>query len=63
MVHEFHGILLLMQVLPICKQRPPCGQIRNQLLSVWSILTWMGQDRVNGTFKFGGTPGGAVWCM
>ncbi|OLQ07569.1 Desumoylating isopeptidase 1 [Symbiodinium microadriaticum] len=62
-VHEFHGILLLMQVLPICKQRPPCGQIRNQLLPVWSILTWMSQDRVNGTFQLGGTPGGAVWCM
>ena len=62
-MQELHAILLLMQVLPILKQRPPCRQICNQLLSLRGTLAWVGEDRANGTFKFGGTPEGAVWPM
>ena len=43
MMQELHGILLLMQVVPMREQGPPSWQFRNPSPSRWRVLAWIGQ--------------------
>ena len=62
-VQKLHAILLVMHILPLPKQRPPCRHVGNQLFSLLGAHTWMRDGRVDSMLKRGCTPGGAVWCM
>lgn len=42
-MQEFHGILLLMQAMPMLEKGPPSWQLRNPSLSRWSVLARIGQ--------------------